>query len=70
MSKPRAEAVKTAKTNPYYKIIRDRILFHIKYSRCKTWEIASDFDKMVSLSQAVRDLAVDRMIATQKNTRT
>lgn len=66
MSKPRAEAVKTAKTNPYYKIIRDRILFHIKYSRCKTWEIASDFDKMVSLSQAVRDLAVDRMIATQK----
>ncbi len=46
--------------------LRERILFHIKYSRCKTWQIATDFDKLDSLAHAVRDFAVDRMVATQK----
>ncbi len=46
--------------------LRERILFHIKYTRCKTWQIATDFDKFDSIAHAVRDFAVDRMVATQK----
>ena len=66
MSKTCAGSTKSEQISPYYKILKERVLFHIKYSRCKTWEIATDFDKFVSLAHAVRDLAVERMIATQK----
>lgn len=46
--------------------LRERVLFHIKYSRCKPWELATFYDQLVSLSHAIRDLAVDRMVATQR----
>lgn len=39
---------------------------HIKYSRGKHYAGATDFDKLASLSRAIRDLAVDRMLATQE----
>ncbi len=41
------------------------IQHHIKYTRCKNWGSATDFDKYLSLAYAIRDLAVDKMIATQ-----
>lgn len=56
----------TNSTNITAEALRDRIMFHVKYSRCKTWQIATDYDKLDSLSHAVRDFAVDRMVATQK----
>jgi len=46
--------------------IRDRVLFHIKYTRCKDWRTATQFDKLLSFSYAVRELAMDRMIQTQR----
>ncbi len=46
--------------------IRERLLFHLKYTRCKDWRTATEFDKMMSFSMAIRELAVDRMIATQR----
>ncbi|HMP88558.1 MAG TPA: glycogen/starch/alpha-glucan phosphorylase [Kiritimatiellia bacterium] len=46
--------------------IRDRTLFHIKYTRCKDWRTATQFDKLMSFSYAIRELAMDRMIATQR----
>ncbi len=45
--------------------IRRRYDVHLRYSRCKDTRSATDYDKLTSLSMAVRDLAVDRMIATQ-----
>ncbi|MCX6997279.1 MAG: glycogen/starch/alpha-glucan phosphorylase [Kiritimatiellaeota bacterium] len=45
--------------------IRRRYDLHLRYSRCKDVRSATDYDKLTSLSMAVRDLAVDRMIATQ-----
>ena len=45
--------------------IRRRFDYHLRYSRCKDLRSATDYDKLTSLSMAVRDLAVDRMIATQ-----
>jgi len=45
--------------------IRWRYDLHLRYSRCKDVRSATDYDKLTSLSMAVRDLAVDRMIATQ-----
>ncbi|MFA5343345.1 MAG: glycogen/starch/alpha-glucan phosphorylase [Kiritimatiellia bacterium] len=41
------------------------IRHHLKYTRCKNWGSATDFDKYLSLAYAIRDLAVDKMIATQ-----
>ncbi|HMP96619.1 MAG TPA: glycogen/starch/alpha-glucan phosphorylase [Kiritimatiellia bacterium] len=46
--------------------IRDRTLFHLKYTRCKDWRTATQFDKLMSFSYAIRELAMDRMIATQR----
>ena len=46
--------------------IRDRILFHIKYTRCKDWRTATQYDKLISFSYAIRELAMDRMIQTQR----
>ena len=45
--------------------IKRRYESHLRYSRCKDVRSATDYDKLTSLSMAVRDLAVDRMIATQ-----
>lgn len=39
---------------------------HLKYTRGRHEAGATDFDKLASLSLAIRDLAVDRMLATQK----
>jgi len=41
------------------------IQHHIKYTRCKNWNSATLFDKYESVALAIRDLAVERMIATQ-----
>jgi len=46
--------------------IRDRTLFHIKYTRCKDWRTATQYDKLMSFSYAIRELAMDRMIDTQR----
>ena len=46
--------------------IRDRTLFHIKYTRCKDWRTATQYDKLMSFSYAIRELAMDRMITTQR----
>jgi len=45
--------------------IKRRYESHLRYSRCKDVRSATEYDKLISLSMAVRDLAVDRMIATQ-----
>lgn len=44
----------------------DRSLFHMRYSRGKDMAAATTFDKMLCFSHAVRDMAVDGFIATQK----
>jgi starch phosphorylase len=44
-----------------------RALFHLKYSRGKDIAAATTFDKMSCFSHAVRDMAVDGFIATQKH---
>ncbi len=46
--------------------IRDRMVYHLTYTRCKDWRSATDYDKEVSFALAVRELAMDRMIATQR----
>jgi len=43
-----------------------RALFHLKYSRGKDLRAATTFDKMWCFSHAVRDMAVDGFIATQR----
>ena len=43
-----------------------RALFHLKYGRGKDMAAATAFDKMICFSHAVRDLAVDGFIATQR----
>ena len=39
---------------------------HLKYTRGKCLAAATDFDKLASLSLAIRELAVERMLATQQ----
>lgn len=46
--------------------LAERALFHLKYSRGKDLSAATPFDKMSCFSHAVRDMAVDGFIATQK----
>lgn len=48
------------------KAIRDRMVYHLTYTRCKDWRSATDYDKEISFALAVRELAMDRMIATQR----
>lgn len=55
---------KNTKITPEH--IRDRMLFHIKYTRCKDWRTATQYDKLMSFSYAIRELAMDRMITTQR----
>ncbi len=45
--------------------IRRGIEHHLKYTRCKNWSSGTDYDKYLSLALTIRDLAVERMIATQ-----
>jgi starch phosphorylase len=44
--------------------IFDQIHHHVKYTRCKNWGTATDFDKYLSLALTIRDLAVEKMLAT------
>jgi starch phosphorylase len=46
--------------------LAERALFHLKYSRGKDLRAATTFDKMSCFSHAVRDMAVDGFIATQR----
>ncbi|WP_372795482.1 glycogen/starch/alpha-glucan phosphorylase [Pontiella sp.] len=46
--------------------LAERALFHLKYNRGKDMRAATTFDKMMCFSQAVRDMAVDGFIATQR----
>ena len=43
-----------------------RIELHLRYTRGRSLAVASDFDKLWCLCHAVRDFALDRMIATEK----
>lgn len=58
--------MKHFKDNISAKSLTGRALFHLKYSRGKDLNAASTFDKMMCFSHAVRDMAVDGFIATQK----
>jgi starch phosphorylase len=58
--------MKHFKDNISAKALTGRALFHLKYSRGKDLGAASTFDKMMCFSHAVRDMAVDGFIATQK----
>jgi glycogen phosphorylase len=48
------------------KSLLSRFQDHLKYTRARHAAGATDFDKLASLSLAIRDLAVGRMLATQK----
>ncbi len=54
------------KNNITTESLAKRALFHLKYSRGKDLSAATPFDKMWCFSHAVRDMAVDGFIATQK----
>ena len=58
--------MKHFKDNISAKTLTGRALFHLKYSRGKDLAAASTFDKMMCFSHAVRDMAVDGFIATQR----
>ncbi|MEI6891191.1 MAG: glycogen/starch/alpha-glucan phosphorylase [Pontiella sp.] len=46
--------------------LTERTLFHLKYSRGKDIRSSTTFDKMMCFSHAVRDMAVDGFISTQR----
>jgi len=46
--------------------IKDLILFHLKYERGKDWRSATKYDLLFSFSLAIRDICIDRFIATQR----
>ncbi len=54
------------KDNITAQTLADRALFHLRYDRGKDLRAATSFDKMICFSHAVRDMAVDGFIATQK----
>lgn len=58
--------MKHFKENITAETLGKRALFHLKYSRGKDIRAATTFDKMMCFSHAVRDMAVDGFIATQK----
>jgi len=47
-------------------MLAERALFHLKYSRGKDMRAATPYDKLMCFSHAVRDLAVDGFINTQR----
>jgi starch phosphorylase len=60
----KAPAGANKKITPKY--IHDRMLYHLAYTRCKDWRTATEYDKLLAFSYAIRELAMDRMIATQR----
>ncbi len=58
--------MKHFKDNICPETLAKRALFHLQYSRGKDLAAATTFDKMMCFSHAVRDMAVDGFIATQK----
>jgi len=58
--------MKNFKENITAESMAARALFHLKYSRGKDLRAATPFDKMWCFSHAVRDMAVDGFIATQR----
>lgn len=48
------------------KMLAERSLLHLQYSRGKDLRAATNFDKMWAFSHAIRDLAVDGFIETQR----
>ncbi len=58
--------MKHFKDNITPETLAKRAMFHLKYSRGKDLNAATTFDKMMCFSHAVRDMAVDGFIATQK----
>jgi starch phosphorylase len=58
--------MKAFKENISADALTQRALFHLKYSRGKDLRAATKFDKMMCFSHAVRDMAVDGFIATQR----
>ena len=47
------------KENITAKLLAERSLFHLKYSRGKELKSATVLDKMLCFSHAIRDMAVD-----------
>ncbi|MEN7972587.1 MAG: glycogen/starch/alpha-glucan phosphorylase [Verrucomicrobiota bacterium] len=58
--------MKDFKKNITVESLATRAMFHLKYNRGKDLRAATPFDKMISFSHAVRDMAVDGFIATQR----
>ncbi len=58
--------MKHFKDNLTAEALAERALFHLRYGRGKDLRAATAFDKMSCFSNAVRDMAVDGFIATQK----
>ena len=56
----------TRTVNVTAKMIEERTLFHLRYSRGKTRRVATDFDLFCSFAHVVRDMAVDGFTATQE----
>ncbi|MDF7799210.1 glycogen/starch/alpha-glucan phosphorylase [Pontiellaceae bacterium B1224] len=54
------------KNNMTAEQLTERALFHLKYNRGKDLRAATAFDKMTCFSKAVRDMAVDGFISTQR----
>jgi len=46
--------------------LKELTFFHLKYTRGKDWRTATQYDLLTSFSLAVRDLAVDLFIDTQR----
>lgn len=66
MSATKAKMLISKNTTITPEHIRERTLYHVKYTRCKDWRSATEFDKLLGFSLAIRELAMDRMIATQR----
>src|SRR5262245_3153223 len=58
---PRPVSMASSKLHP----LIERTLHHLKFTQAKHWDGATPYDQYVSLAMAVRDAAVDRLIATQ-----
>ncbi|AKJ64518.1 glycogen/starch/alpha-glucan phosphorylase [Kiritimatiella glycovorans] len=59
------ESTRTTQTPP--EKLKTRTLFHRKYSRGKDGRTATPYDEYWSFAHAVRDLVIDRFVATQQH---
>ncbi len=48
------------------KKLKERVLYHMKFTVGKDWRTCTEQDKLSSLSHAIRDFAIERLIATQQ----